>query len=307
MNIRLENASCNLCGSTEWSTVLNREDLNTHIDGSFQLVRCKICGLVYQNPRPLLSEWDVLYPDNYDQFTSITDEDFQKNIFYRYGLRKRLNSIEKYVDGGNICDLGSATGDFLREVKRHTKWQGFGVEPSVFASNLARKYGLNVFTGMLEDDPFPGVVFDVITMWNVIEHLQDPLRTLILAYQRLKPGGMLVVTTPNLDSFDAHLFGKYWIGYELPRHYYVFSISSLSKFMDQVNFKILGYKCLYGEHAAAMSSLKFWLRAKHPIIVRQIGKFLFTLPSRLIMAPFFLLLDSTKKSSPITLFAQKPN
>lgn len=306
MNIRLENVPCNLCGSTEWITVINREDLNTHIDGIFQLVRCKICGLVYQNPRPLLSEWDFLYPEQYDQFTNITTEEFQNNIFFRYGLKKRLRNIEKYVAGGNICDLGSATGDFLREVKIHTEWQGFGIEPSQYASDLARNYGLNVFNGTLEDGPFPGINFDVITMWNVIEHLPDPLRTLKLAYRRLKPGGILVVTTPNLDSFDAHLFGKYWIGYELPRHYYVFSITSLSKFLDQIDFHILGYKCLYGEHAAAMSSLKFWLRAKHPILGDQLGKFLFSLPIRIVMAPFFLLSDSTKKSSPITIFAQKP-
>jgi len=121
----------------------------------------------------------------------------------------------------------------------------------------------------------------------------------------LNPDGILVFTTPNLDSFDAHFFGKYWIGYELPRHFYVFSTPILIKYLSETRLKLVGSKCLYGEHAAAMSSVRFWLRAKHPSVSHKLDKVLFMFPMRVLLSPFFFVMDKLKKSSPITIFAQK--
>lgn len=305
MKLELENVDCNLCGSNNYDVFLCREDLNTFLQGDFRLVRCNKCGLVYQNPRPSLNSWDVIYPEDYDQYTVNSHIEYSRNFLYRYGFRKRILAIEKFKKGGNLCDVGCATGDFLREINMYSNWQGYGIEPNNFASDLARKAGLTIHTGTLLDQPFPDINFDVITLWNVIEHLPNPLETLQYAYNRLNPGGILVFTTPNLDSFDAHFFGKYWIGYELPRHFYVFSTQILIKYLRETNFKLVGTKCLYGEHAAAMSSVRFWLRAKYPSLSKSFHKVLFMFPIRILLAPIFFVLDKLKKSSPITIFAQK--
>lgn len=305
MNLEYDTVNCNFCGSDESEPFLTRGDLNVGVEGDFHLVRCKQCGLVYENPRPALSSWNLIYPDEYDQYTLQSNNEFQKNILYRYGLQKRLKFIECFKKSGSICDLGCATGDFLREVKFHNNWQGYGVEPNPFASNIAREVGLNVETASFLDNPFPGMNFDVICMWNVIEHLPDPLGTLHEINKRLNPGGLLVFTTPNLESFDARLFGRYWIGYELPRHFFVFSKTTLLKYLRKTNFTFLDDQCIYGEHAAAISSLRFWLKAKHPKHIAKLEKLLFSTPIRILLSPVFFITDKMKKSSPITIIAQK--
>lgn len=305
MDIEFESVSCNLCGSNDYEIFLTREDLNTFLEGSFQLVRCNRCGLVYQNPRPSSRSWDVIYPEEYDQYTCLSDQEFYRNAIYRYGFQKRLRSIEKFKLGGNLCDIGCATGDFLREVQLHSNWRVFGIEPSPYASNLAQKAGLSIHNGTLFDAPFPNVNFDVFTMWNVIEHLEDPKKNLQEIYNRLNPSGLLVFTTPNLESIDARLFGKYWIGYELPRHFYIFSKTSLFQYLKETGFDILSTQCLYGEHAAAMSSLQFWLRAKYPHLRKRSDKVLFSLPVRILLAPIISILNIFEKSSPLTIIAQK--
>ena len=305
MKLEFDNVNCNLCGSFDSEPFLLREDLNTFIEGKFQLVRCLHCGLVYENPRPSLRSWELIYPNQYDQYTQQSNEEFQKNFWYRFGFQKRLKAIERFKNGGTLCDLGCATGDFLREVEFHNNWKGYGVEPNEFASNLARKAGLNVETGTFGDNPFPGLNFDVISMWNVIEHLPNPTETLLEVNKRLNPGGILVFTTPNLESFDARFFGRFWIGYELPRHFYVFSKTTLLQYLQKTNFTYIEDHCIYGEHAAAMSSIRFWIKAKHPEYNKGLERVLFSLPLRILLSPIFYITDKMKKSSPITIIAQK--
>ncbi len=305
MKIEFENVACNLCGNNDFEIFLDREDLNTYLEGTFRLVRCKHCGLVYQNPRPSSKSWGVIYPEEYDQYINLSDREYYRNVAYRYGFQKRLRAIEKFTKGGNLCDIGCATGDFLREVQLHNHWHAFGIEPSSYASAIAQNAGLSIHNGTLSDKPFPDIQFDVISMWNVIEHLEDPKKNLQEIYDRLRPGGLLIFTTPNLESFDARFFKKYWIGYELPRHYYIFSKTTLLEYLKVTGFDLLSTQCLYGEHAAAMSSIRFWLRAKHPNLRKGSEKVLFSLPFRILMAPFISILNLFEKSSPITIIAQK--
>lgn len=306
MDIELVNVSCNFCGSTSYVKFFSRGDLNTFLPGIFTLVQCTTCGLVYQNPRPSEKDWEYIYPDEYDQYVSIPSKmNTLENIFRRYGLLKRIRSIEKYIKKGTLCDLGCSTGEFLFELKDHPGWNVFGIEPSTIASQYAREQGLNVYSGTLDENIQNIPEINVLTMWNVIEHLPDPLHTLRMIRSRMSPNGLLVFTTPNLDSFDAKLFGKYWIGYELPRHFYVFSMKTISYLLDAAGFTLLDTKCLFGSHAATMSSLRFWIRSKYPALPKKAEDILFSPFFRVVLSPFFTILDKTKKSSPITIFAQK--
>ncbi len=142
-------------------------------------------------------------------------------------------------------------------------------------------------------------------MWNVIEHLPDPKTTLKIIHERLKPGGWLVFSTPNHNSFDAQIYKQYWIGYELPRHYYVFSDETIEKLLRLTGFNLISKRCLYGSFALSMSSLRFWLRARHPKIARKSEKWIFSLPVHILLSPYFFLTDKISRSSPLTVFAQK--
>ena len=307
--MKLEPVSCNLCGFDSYKRHLVRKDLNLYVPGNFQLVRCDNCGLIYQNPRPSTGDLLTLYPQDYDQHQDAVREVRSPiaRLDRKYGLRKRSKAVQRHVERGRLLDLGCATGDFL-EVMRDDGWEVVGIEPSPFASQWARdRMGLDVRTGTLETVALSDESFDVVTMWNVIEHLPDPQAALERIHRLLRIGGVLVLSTPNLDSIDARFFGPYWIGYELPRHLYVFSRHTLTEMIERTGYRVVETKCFYGSHAAAMSSVRFWLRS-----IRMNGRFretleqvLFSWPLRLATSPFFYATDRLQLSSPLTVFCSK--
>ena len=310
MTLTLEHVRCNLCDHDDYDIYLIREDLNTFLPGEFQLVRCRNCGLVYQNPSPTINSFNTIYPINYDQFTEsiFCDTSRINRISRLYGLRKQSKAIIRHKKKGRLLDVGCSTGNFLEIMNNIPGWEVHGVEPNPQASKYARnQLGLNVITGLVDDVEYPNEYFDVITMWHVIEHLKDPLITLQRLQKLIKPDGLLAITTPNLDSFDARIFGKYWIGYELPRHYFVFSLESLNDILVQAGFKLLEARYIYGSHAAFMSSLRFWLRGQRISSSPRsfLESALFSPPIRILTSPYFLIADRLKLSSAPTTFYVK--
>ena len=306
----MESVLCNLCGSDRHETHLVRSDLNLFYKGDFRLVRCVACGHVYLNPRPTAEELPVYYPENYDQYVEAISQ--QPSLLFRwdrqYGLRKRCRAVLRHRQNGRLLDVGCATGNFLDAMRQNSGWEVQGIELSRFASEYARaKLGLSVHTGTVEDAVLPTEYFDVITLWDVLEHLPDPTRALRILWRWLKPEGLLLLNTPNLDSLDARVFGRYWIGYELPRHHHVFSERSLGLLLAKTGFRIVSAGCWYGSHAAFASSIRFWLRDRslnarwRPLA----EKMLFLLPVRLIALPYFYAMDRLRLSSPLAVVAMK--
>lgn len=297
---------CNICKTGKASHFLEREDLNLFLPGQFRLVRCENCGLIYLNPRPASSSYNGIYPAAYDQFESFPDKQNKSGRMLKYGFQKRINAIEKYVKGGLLCDIGCATGDFLYELSLRTNWKGLGIEPSPEASEIARSRGINIIQNRIEEIATIGESqFDVVTMWNVIEHLEDPQGALEKIAQWMIPNGLLVITTPNFESLDRLFFGRYWIGYELPRHYYVFSTETLSLLLSKAGFQLVGQKCLFGTHASIMSSFKFMLRGVTHLRWSSIDKITLSPPSRVILSPIFYILDRLSLSTSMTYFARR--
>lgn len=303
--IKFEEINCVLCGSQDFASVLEREDLNLFVPGVFRVVRCRNCGLVFQNPRPSSVSWAEIYLPDYDQYKSENLRGGFSAWMRKYGLQKRLRKIEKILPKGKLCDIGCASGDFLIEATESSNWEAFGIEPSKEACDLARQRGLKVSNAKLEDISLEPGTLDVVTMWNVIEHLENPRKSLETINGWLKPNGLIVFNTPNLNSLDHMIFGKYWIGYELPRHYFFFSNGSITSLLRVTGFELAQTGCYYGSHALSMSSLRFWLRAKTGRINKVIEHFLFSMPVRFAMAPLYFLLDQLKISSGLTVIAKK--
>lgn len=306
----MEFVKCNLCGSDHYKVHLVRGDLNLFLDGEFRLVQCLNCGLIYLNPRPTPDELTALYPDNYDQYNiAVCDEpSLCTRLDRRYGLHKRCRAIMRYKRQGRLLDVGCATGDFLDAMRSYPGWEVYGIELNEYASEYARtRLGLVVKTGTLDSVDFPEHWFDVVTLWNVLEHLPDPLSALKTTHRLLKPGGLLVLNTPNLDSLDARIFGPYWIGYELPRHLYVFSRRTLRALVEKAGFSILKTLCLYGSHAATMSSIRFWLRAKarNAKWREPLEHILFARAFRLMTLPIFFVIDRLQLSTALTIFCKR--
>lgn len=290
----MEKIVCNLCGSNNYKQFLIREDLNLFIEGQFQLVQCTKCGLVYQNPRPTPAEIFKYYSDNYNQY-NIAVED-EKNILVKlgrcYGLQKRAKVIQQQKKNGKLLDIGCATGDFIVSMQKNHGWQVSGVEPNQRAANYIRdRFEIKVYNSFQNEPSLDDHSFDVVTLWNVIEHLPNPSEALENINRLMTQDGLLVISTPNLNSLNAALFGKYWIGYELPRHLYIFSLETLSPLLAKTGFKVIKTLCLYGEHAAVASSIRFLLRAKHPRRQwsKTVEKLLFSYPVRILFAPYFFI------------------
>jgi 2-polyprenyl-3-methyl-5-hydroxy-6-metoxy-1,4-benzoquinol methylase len=306
----MEYVVCNLCGSDRSHPFLQREDLSLGLGGMFRLCQCDECGLVYLNPRPTREEIIRYYPEEYDQFNPamVNEPSFISRWDRHYGLRKRCRAILDFKSSGRLLDIGCATGDFIHAMQRYHGWEVYGVEISPFAAQYAREHlGLEVVTGTVEEAQWPAAFFDVVTLWNVFEHLFDPWGSLRGIHRVLKDDGLLTINTPNLDSFDAKLFGRYWIGFELPRHLYVFSENTLTQLLTDTGFRVVKRRCLYGSHAALASSFRFWVRANiHNPTLRQImEELLFLRIVRLLAAPYFFIMDRLLNSTAVTVFCKK--
>ena len=148
-----------------------------------------------------------------------------------FDLRERFLPYNNH-DQKLILDIGCGRGSYLIQMK-DLGWNVLGIEPDPVSAQLAKKDGINIFNGTLEEAGLDEESVDQITMQHVIEHLIDPLAYVKECYRILKKGGRLVIYTPNIDSLGHRKFHKSWLALDPPRHLYVFSSQSLKSLFDK--------------------------------------------------------------------------
>jgi SAM-dependent methyltransferase len=306
-----ESTKCAFCGSTEIQPLFEGPDRLLGLPGKFRVVRCVDCGLLRQDPRPTRDSISFYYPPNYEPYSIAIDEEPSRLRQWdrRYGMCKRRWAIERYCTGGRLLDVGCATGNFLQEMARSGCWQVEGIEPNAEAARYGKeRLGLTIHIGELTTVELPTRFYDVITMWNVFEHLHDPIANLQVIARLLKPGGWFIFSIPNLDSWERRLFGKYWIGWELPRHLYFPSKSLMGAMLHKVGMEIRAWQCLGGAYFSFLFSLRFWLEGVlgRTSLTHAILTLWASWPLRLATAPFFGLVTFLNQASIITGFAQLP-
>lgn len=212
---------CPICGETGGQPWLQGPDRLHGRRELYRLVRCRACSLVWLSNPPLPCEMHLHYTAAYDGLISATGQ----NAPHRW--RDRNAAILTYKQSGVVLDLGCSSGAFLESLKGHG-WQLYGIEMSSDAAKTARmRSGAEVFVGDISDAPYAPESFDLITCFDVLEHVYEPHHVMHKVQQWLKPGGVFYVLVPNIDSAEAHVFGSYWHGLELPRHLFHFSPASL--------------------------------------------------------------------------------
>ncbi len=161
---------------------------------------------------------------------------------YAYpGLRAYLDLSVMYLSsqsGGRLLDVGCGSGRTL-ESMQDLGWRAEGVDLDPVAVHNARHKGLEVRLGTLEAQKYPDRHFDAVTMSHLIEHVHDPLQLLRECYRVLKPGGQLVVVTPNSESWGHKRFRDSWRELDPPRHLHIFKSSSLRRLVEKAGFKKL--------------------------------------------------------------------
>lgn len=243
----LEIVPCNLCGSRNFTT-LYPATISTNIRPNPDsylctskgyglhppIVRCSTCGLVYANPRPSHEEIMDSYRESVDRL--YLEEREGRVLTFRRNLAP-LNQWLPPRPGRKLLDVGCHIGVLL-DIAQEGGWEAWGVEPSSWAGDQARKKGLNVYTGTLRQARFPDGFFDAVTMWDVIEHLTDPLQELQEAYRILARGGLLAIHTMNISSLFAHLLGQGW-PWLMEMHLYYFDPSTLGRMLQLAGFRVL--------------------------------------------------------------------
>jgi SAM-dependent methyltransferase len=167
---------------------------------------------------------------------------------------------------------------------------------------------LDVFAGEITDAGFADNSFDIVTMWDVLEHVRDPLRVLCEVRRILRPGGLLLCSTPNVDSVDANLFGRYWIGYDFPRHLYVFSSSTLGRLLRQAGLHVEQFFCFYGRYTTFALSVSLWINAHvSSSSFKSTCRSILLFPLfRYLTLPYFYVLDKLGAGAILTVRARKP-
>ncbi|MFA4890000.1 MAG: class I SAM-dependent methyltransferase, partial [Candidatus Omnitrophota bacterium] len=149
--------------------------------------------------------------------------------------------IEKYSSGKKILDIGCAMGLFL-EAAQMRGWDPYGIEVSEYAANIAKdKFGSRVTIGKLEDTDFPPESFDVVTMFDVIEHMLLPVEPLQRILKILRPQGLLAISTINTESLSCKLMRLAWPHFK-SEHANYFSPFNIKLVLDRAGFRILEIK-----------------------------------------------------------------
>lgn len=280
---------CPICANKEIKFFFNQSDKNLNILGKFSLSECKNCEAIFLNPQPSYKESKKFYPkEKYYSLDIIkTEEDSiktkiklklyktyfseKKNIFKKifFSPIKFIIRGTKIKKGLNLLDIGCGSGQFLYEM-RSLDLKVYGVEPGNFDKEGNKKYNLNIKNTNLLKAKYPKEFFDIITMNHVLEHLNNPNKTLKEINKTLKKGGLLIIGVPNTNALAKKIFGKNWLSYDVPRHIINYSNKNLRFLLYKNEFKII--KTRYNSRPSQFAvSLMYSLNIKSGLVERILG------------------------------------
>lgn len=236
--MELQEINCAICGANETEVVFKTKDLRFQITQDiFHIVRCKKCGFLFLNPRPKKDDIASFYPDDFNQH--------DKTLIYRLispcfkaAINSTINLFKRYKRTGKALDIGCGNGNFILHMLKEG-YDAFGIEQNPSARQFANPVVKGRITYKdIKDAQFLSQDFDIITMFQSLEHIYD-LGNIFCEIKRiLKDDGILYVCVPNTDFFEFSLFGPYAYNLEVPRHLYFFKLSTLKALLLKSGFKI---------------------------------------------------------------------
>jgi 2-polyprenyl-3-methyl-5-hydroxy-6-metoxy-1,4-benzoquinol methylase len=209
---------CGICGAAKLAAIFAEP-----LAGGRRLYGCGACGAQVLLPLPTAEELRGIYgPEYYRAWGMAERETREAAEMKRRTFGWRMDELERFVSGGRILDVGTASG-FLLEVARERGFEPFGVELSEYAAGIAKgKFGEErIWNGTLETAPFERGSFAAVTMCDLLEHVTDPVATLAAAGGFLRPGGVILVMTPNTGSISRRVMGRRWAHYKAEHLFYI--------------------------------------------------------------------------------------
>jgi 2-polyprenyl-3-methyl-5-hydroxy-6-metoxy-1,4-benzoquinol methylase len=236
-----ENIPCAICDSLEARPVYRKFDLTVS--------RCARCGLVLATPRATRDEiWGRYSPgyfwDEYLPAHGVVDGRFDLARFDAVHA-PMLELIAHDAAPGRMLEVGTGAGFFMKAAER-AGWNVAGIEVSQEAVVFAReRLGLDVRQGSAEELRYPDGSFDLAVLFEVIEHLLDPLRALQSVRSAVKPGGRVLLSTPNFGALSRRILGRQWAVISPAEHLYYFTETSLARLLARAGFTDVRFERQY--------------------------------------------------------------
>lgn len=250
---------CLLCGSTRYS---RKWDC-----GEFRFVKCRECGLVYQNPQTLSSHILSRYDDEYFAYERQNEEPFLNLM--KLGLKDVgfYDWEESLKVRGKALDVGCATGALINWLSARD-WVAEGLEICKPSADYAReKRGLTIHSEPLEKAGLEKESYSFIHSSHVIEHLNNPRAMVNEVYRLLTPGGYFACITPNITALQPFLYGNRWRS-AIADHLVLFSARRLADLLEEEGFSIESRKTWGG---LAAGSVPAWLKNSADGLAKRFG------------------------------------
>jgi 2-polyprenyl-3-methyl-5-hydroxy-6-metoxy-1,4-benzoquinol methylase len=242
---QLEHVRCAVCGADDYEVIYEAQyhrqaelDLVRTFRASGdqllldQLVRCRQCSFKYVTPR---LRGDLIF----GSYTEGDDPVYVSQLEARERtFDVALGQIETAVGRkGRLLDIGTAAGAFVGAAAKRG-WEVEGCEPNRWLAQWgAAHYGLSIRQGNVFDQPYQPGSFDVVTLWDVIEHTPDPRQMLEYCARLLRPGGLLVVNYPDIGSWIARAMGRRWL-FLTSVHLYYFDRRTITRMLESTGFAV---------------------------------------------------------------------
>ena len=193
-------------------------------------------------PQPNQEKLPLYYKsDDYISHTGSKRNIFEKVYHFVkiFSIKRKLRLLKNVSpEGKRLLDVGCGTGDFLKSAYKN-KWDIAGIEPNINARKLANLKTNNSVFDIDQLYNYQQNSFDAITLWHVLEHLPNTDDQMAVFKNLLKQNGVLILAVPNFKSHDALYYKNYWAGFDVPRHLWHFSKSSISKIVERQNMKVI--------------------------------------------------------------------
>ena len=282
--ITLESLPCPICGGRD--IAMMRRARNLHLEPALftnkgykpypmhadetSIARCHDCGLVQTNPRrkstDLIGLNNALHLVKDYKDGKVDSGEILTGEGDRALREDRIARVMKFKRSGKWLDVGCGAGRDL-DLAVEKGFEGYGVELSDVKKDFYKNKKFTVHVGSFENTPFPPNSFDVISMWDVLEHVEEPNHVLAKVGALLKPEGLFVAKVPNHASLYRRLHGVWWDMYH-PLHLYYFTRDTMGKLLSKHGLDILHAETInpYGLGCLAKDILS-WRRAKSNVIL----------------------------------------
>lgn len=208
------------------------------VHGEFALAGCEECGTAWTDPPVPPEEIAAYYPPSYYGHLNVRFNRLFEALV-RIFRRRRARKLREFAPRGRVLDVGCGRGHLLAAL-RGAGLEVQGVEFSDTAARYAREVlGIPVVVGSFVEEPFARESFDAIVFWHSLEHFPDPSAAVARGWELLRPGGLLLVAVPNLESLQARAGGPAWFHLDVPRHYSHFGLRGLERLLGRRGFEVV--------------------------------------------------------------------